>query len=67
MTYSNFEYFNIQVETLVNKVLDSVREKCFSDYVLLLARGGYQVEFERSTLSPYVVLSRQDIIMRPEV
>ena len=63
MTYFDFEFFNIQVETLVNRMLDSVREKCFSDYVLLLARGGYQVELERSTLSPYVVLSRHDIYL----
>lgn len=60
MTYSDFEFFETEVESLVNKVLDSVKDKCFSDYVLLLARGGYQVELERSTLSPYVVLSRQD-------
>lgn len=63
MTYSDFEFFNTQVESLVNKVLDSVRDKSFSDYVLLLARGGYQVEFEKTTLSPYVVSSRQEIYL----
>lgn len=61
MNYSDFQFFESEVTDVVNDVLDAVREKSFSDYVLLLARGGYQVETEGSALSPYVLDSHLEI------
>lgn len=60
MTYSDLRFFESEVIALVGKVLDAVKEKNFEDYVLLLARGGYQYENEGTFLSPYVVSSQQE-------
>lgn len=61
MTLSELKHIESEVIDLVNKVLDSVRDKSFSDYVLLLSRAGYQVENEGTYLSPYVVSSQLEI------
>ena len=58
MTFSDFKFYDSEVKCLVNKVLDSVKNKSFSDYVLLLAHGGYQIENEHTPFSPYVISSR---------
>ena len=51
------------MEALVDKVLDAVKEKSFENYVLLIARGGYQYENENTILSPYVISSRQELYL----
>ena len=61
MTYSDLKFYESEVKELVNKVLDAVRDKSFPNYVLLLARGGYQVENEKTFLSPYVICSHLEI------
>ena len=63
MTYSDLQFYESEVEELINEVLDAVRNKSFSDYVLLLARGGYQEENEGTFLSPYVISSRQELYL----
>lgn len=61
MTYSEFQHIESEVISLVDKILDSVKEKSFSDYVLLISRANYQVENERTKLSPYVLSSQLEI------
>ena len=61
MTYSDLEFIEGEVIEYVTEVLDAVKNMSFVDYVLLLARAGYQVETERTFLSPYVLGSRQEI------
>ncbi len=61
MTYSDFQFFESEVMDSVNEVLDAVKNMSFSDYVLLLARGGYQVETEGTAFSPYVLDSRLEL------
>lgn len=61
LTYSDLEFFEGEVVEYVTEVLDAVKNKSFVDYVLLLARAGYQVETEGTFLSPYVVGSRLEI------
>lgn len=61
MTYDTLIHFESEVNELVANVLDSVRDKSFSDYCLLLARASYQYENEGTFLSPYVVHSNLEI------
>lgn len=61
MTYSDLEFYENEVKDLVNQVLDAVRDKSFSDYVLLLGHGGYQAEIEGTFLSPYVISSHLEL------
>ena len=61
MTYSDLEFFESEVVEYVTEVLDAVKNKSFVDYVLLLARAGYQVETEGTIMSPYVLGSRLEI------
>src|SRR5574344_2533791 len=61
MTIETLNYLESEVETIVTKTLDVVRDKSFSDYVLLLAYAGYQVENENTFLSPYVLQSQLEI------
>jgi hypothetical protein len=61
MTIETLNYLESEVETIVAKTLDVVRDKSFSDYVLLLAYAGYQVENENTFLSPYVLQSQLEI------
>lgn len=63
MTYPDLQFFESEVVALVDKVLDAVKEKNFENYVLLIARGGYQYEVEHTFLSPYVIASRQEIYL----
>lgn len=62
MTLSEFEFYEQEVVDYINKLLDKVKEKSFSDYVLLLSRAGYQVENEKTFLSPYVIQSNLEIM-----
>lgn len=62
MTVSVFKYYESEVEAFINEVLDAVKEKSFSNYVLLLARGGYQTENEKTSLSPYVIGSNLEVL-----
>ena len=55
MTYPDLQFFESEVVALVDKVLYAVKEKNFENYVLLIARGGYQYEVEHTFLSPYVI------------
>lgn len=61
MSYSDLEFYEGEVVEYVTEVLDAVMNKSFGDYVLLLARAGYQVETEGTFLSPYVIGSRLEI------
>lgn len=61
MTYDTLIHFESEVNELVANVLDSVRDRSFSDYCLLLARASYQYENEGTFLSPYVVHSNLEI------
>lgn len=61
MTYSSFKFFESDVKDCIKEVLDAVKDMSFSDYVLLLSRGGYQVETEGTFLSPYVLDSRLEL------
>lgn len=61
VTYDRFKCFEAEVEDLIANVLDSVRDKSFSDYCLLLARAGYSYENEGLSLSPYVIHSSLEI------
>ena len=61
MTYSDLELYENRVKDHVNQVLDAVRDKSFSNYVLLLGHGGYQVENEGTFLSPYVISSQLEL------
>ena len=61
MTYSDLEFYENEVQEYINQVLDAVRDKSFSDYVLLLGYGGYQAENEGTILSPYVISSRLEL------
>lgn len=62
MTLGMLKEFESEVQKLVNQTLDQVKAKSFSDYVLLLAYAGYQVELEGTFLSPYVIHSRLEIL-----
>lgn len=62
MTVSIFQHFEFEVETFINEVLDAVKDKSFSDYILLLARCGYQIENENTSLSPYVIGSNLEVL-----
>ena len=61
MTLYEFKQIESEVISLVDKVLNAVRDKSFSDYVLLISRAGYQVENEGTFLSPYVLSSHLEI------
>lgn len=61
MTLSEFRYIESEVINLIDRVLDAVRDRSFSDYVLLISRAGYQVENEGTSLSPYVLSSQLEI------
>lgn len=61
MTKSELKSIENNVITLLNEVLDLVRDKKFSDYVLLISRASYQVELEGTFLSPYVLASQLEI------
>lgn len=61
MTIDTLNYLELEIKFIVTKTLDEVRDKSFSDYVLLLAHAGYQVENENTILSPYVLQSRLEI------
>ena len=63
MTYQDLQFYESEVVALIDKVLDAVREKSFKNYVLLIARGGYQYENEKTFLSPFVISSRQEIYL----
>lgn len=58
MTLEAFKEIEDNIKAIVSETLDAVKDKSFEDYCLLLARAGYQVELEGSTLSPYVIDSR---------
>ena len=57
MTITDFRLWQSEVIDIVINLLDKVKNISFSDYVLLLARAGYQVENESTFLSPYVIQS----------
>ena len=61
MTISEFKQIETEVIALIDGVLDAVRDKNFSDYVLLISRAGYQVELEGRSVSPYVLASQLEI------
>ena len=61
MTKSDLKCIENDVVALLNGVLDLVRDKKFSDYVLLISRASYQVEFEGTYVSPYVLASQLEI------
>lgn len=61
MTLSEFKYVESEVISLLNQTLDTVKDKSFSDYVLLISRAGYQVENEGTFLSPYVLSSQLEV------
>ena len=61
MTYSDLTFYESEVVEAVDNVLDAVKAKNFENYILLIARGGYQYEMEKTFLSPYVISSRQEI------
>lgn len=61
MTKSEFRHIENDVIALLREVLDLVKDKKFSDYVLLLARASYQVELEHTSVSPYVLSSQLEI------
>jgi len=61
MTLSEFKYVESEVISLLNQTLDTVKDKSFSDYVLLISRAGYQVENEGTLLSPYVLSSQLEV------
>ena len=63
MTYSDLTFYETEVIEVVDKVLDAVKAKNFENYILLIARGGYQYEIEKTFLSPYVISSRQEIYL----
>lgn len=48
MTLSEFEFYEQEVVDFVNYLLDKVKDKNFSEYVLLLSRASYQVENEKN-------------------
>ena len=48
MTLSEFKFYEQEVVDYVNNLLDKVKEKSFSDYVLLLSRASCQVENENT-------------------
>ena len=62
MTLSEFKFYEQEVVDFVNNLLDKVKEKNFSQYVLLLSRASYQVENENTYLSPYVIQSYLEIM-----
>ena len=62
MTLSEFKFYEQEVVDFVNNLLDKVKEKNFSEYVLLLSRASYQVENENTCLSPYVIQSNLEIM-----
>ena len=62
MTLSEFEIYEQEVVDFVNYLLDKVKDKNFSEYVLLLSRASYQVENEKTCLSPYVIQSNLEIM-----
>lgn len=62
MTLSEFKFYEQEVVDFVNYLLDKVKEKNFSEYVLLLSRASYQVENENTYLSPYVIQSNLEIM-----
>lgn len=62
MTLSEFKFYEQEVVDFVNYLLDKVKEKNFSQYVLLLSRASYQVENENTYLSPYVIQSNLEIM-----
>ena len=62
MTLSEFKFYEQEVVDFVNYLLDKVKEKNFSEYVLLLSRASYQVENENTCLSPYVIQSNLEIM-----
>lgn len=62
MTLSEFKFYEQEVVDFVNNLLDKVKEKNFSQYVLLLSRASYQVENENTYLSPYVIQSNLEIM-----
>lgn len=61
MTFETFIQIESEVVDIINRTLDAVRDKSFSDYVLLLSRAGYNVEIENTNLSPYVIQSNLEI------
>ena len=61
MTLSELKYVESEVISLLNQTLDTVKDKSFSDYVLLISRAGYQVENEGTFLSPYVLSSQLEV------
>lgn len=63
MTCSDLHNYESIVINLVECILDAVKKKSFENYVLLLARGGYQCENENTSLSPYVISSRQELYL----
>lgn len=62
MTLSELKFYEQEVVDFVNYLLDKVKEKNFSEYVLLLSRASYQVENENTYLSPYVIQSNLEIM-----
>lgn len=62
MTITDFRLWQSEVIDIVINLLDKVKNISFSDYVLLLARAGYQVENESTFLSPYVIQSNLEHI-----
>lgn len=62
MTIETFRFLEQEIISVVNNLLDKVRDKNFSDYVLLLSRASYQVENEDTLLSPYVIQSNLEIL-----
>ena len=62
MTLSELTFYEQEVVDYVNNLLDKVKEKNFSEYVLLLSRASYQVENENTFLSPYVIQSNLEIM-----
>lgn len=55
MTINTLEYLEQEVIDFLNRLLDVVKDKSFSDYFLLLSRASYQVENEDKLVSPYVI------------
>lgn len=62
MTRAEFNFYEQEVVDYVNTLLDKVRDTNFTEYVLLLARAGYQKENEKTGLSPYVIQSNLEIL-----
>lgn len=61
MTINTLKYLEQEVIDFLNRLLDVVKDKSFSDYVLLLSRASYQVENENTLVSPYVIQSNLEL------